>query len=263
MPMLTRFSATSGYSYRLCPASEPLTEVRVEPSCLVCFMHCVVLIHHTPPQACFQAHPLDFLQEKHALVFQNGSRLPIKGVFTDVGTSPRNSTWARLPIPSGWAEWMPPTTRGLGPRCVCDESGDGTPGDYSCGNIRNRRHHPRANTRRVILIIARLIRVFIVWAGCKRGEEEDGCLAPGNCSTGLCEPCPGTVGSDCSRCDNRINVTAFAPPAPAAAMKELPAILDVVKVPRDLLPGAHCSTNCARKRRNDCPQRPWSRFHDR
>ena len=168
-------------SYRLCPAGEELSE------------------------ACFQSHPLEFVQEKHALVFQNGSRLPIKGVFTNVGTSPAGSVWARLPIPTGWAEWMPPDTRGLGPRCSCDESGDGTPGDFSCG--------------------------------CKKGEEEDGCLAPGNCSAGACEPCPGTPGSDCSRCDNRVNVTSFAPPAPAEVMAELPAVLDVVKVPKDLPPG--------------------------
>jgi hypothetical protein len=95
--------------------------------------------------------------------------------------SPANSTWSRLPIPSGWcgngcgaghhsravaaslspvprhsrrmgahtttprrAGWMDPRTQGLGPRCSCDESGDGTPGDYSCG--------------------------------CRRGEEVDGCV---------------------------------------------------------------------------------------
>ena len=91
-------------SYRLCPAGEELSE------------------------ACFQSHPLEFVPEKHALVFQNGSRLPIKGVFTNVGTSPAGSVWARLPIPTGWAEWMPPDTRGLGPRCSCDESGDGGAG---------------------------------------------------------------------------------------------------------------------------------------
>ena len=40
-----------GYSYRLCPASEPLTE------------------------ACFQKHPLDFVQDKQQLVLKNGSRI--------------------------------------------------------------------------------------------------------------------------------------------------------------------------------------------
>ena len=65
-------------SYRLCPAGEELSE------------------------AGFQSHPREFVQEKHALVFQNGSRLPIKGVFTDVGTSPAGSVGARLPIPTGW-----------------------------------------------------------------------------------------------------------------------------------------------------------------
>ena len=46
-----------GYSYRLCPASEPLTE------------------------ECFKAHQLDFLQDKQAIVFPNGTAVPIQGTF--------------------------------------------------------------------------------------------------------------------------------------------------------------------------------------
>ena len=60
-----------GYAYRLCPADEPLTE------------------------ACFQAHHLEFVEEKQALLFKNGSRLPIpdKSVYVSEGTSPEGSTW--------------------------------------------------------------------------------------------------------------------------------------------------------------------------
>ena len=73
-----------GYQYRLCPASEPLTE------------------------ACFQKMPLEFHQDKQAIVFPNGSTFPIAGTFVADGTLPAGSTWARLPIPSA----------GLGPRCL-------------------------------------------------------------------------------------------------------------------------------------------------
>ena len=65
------------------------------------------------------------MQDQHSLVFANGSRLNIatKGVFTSVGTSPRGSTWARLPIPAS----------GLGPRCECDMDTHYQPGDFKCG----------------------------------------------------------------------------------------------------------------------------------
>ena len=32
-----------------------------------------------------QAHPLDFVQEKQALLLGNGTKIPIKGVFTNKG----------------------------------------------------------------------------------------------------------------------------------------------------------------------------------
>ena len=59
-----RFNHGGGYSYRLCPASEPLTE------------------------ECFQAHPLDFVRDEQALVMKNSSLVPITGVFVDQGTTP-------------------------------------------------------------------------------------------------------------------------------------------------------------------------------
>lgn len=96
-------------SYRLCPASEPLTE------------------------ACFQSHPLDFVQDKQALVLQNGTKVPVgmHSVFTNVGTSPLGSWWARLPIPAG----------GLGPRCSCDMNVNYKPGDFKCGCRESTRPH--------------------------------------------------------------------------------------------------------------------------
>lgn len=72
-----------GYQYRLCPASEPITET------------------------CFQKHPLDFVESKQQLQFPNGTRLPIKGTFVSVGTQPAGSTWSMNPIPP----------RCLGPGC--------------------------------------------------------------------------------------------------------------------------------------------------
>jgi hypothetical protein len=60
----------------------------------------------------------------------------------------------------------------------------------------------------------------------------DGCRTPGNCSSGACEPCPETEGSDCSRCAN--------PPSPADSFPapSFPgysgklAVYDQVRVPK-------------------------------
>ena len=65
-----------GDSYRLCPATEKLTE------------------------ACFQAHQLSFVREEQALVDRNRKLYPVKGTFVTEGTFPRGSEWARIPIPS-------------------------------------------------------------------------------------------------------------------------------------------------------------------
>lgn len=70
-----RFNHGGGYQYRLCPAGENLTE------------------------ECFMKMPLDFVRDKQVLQWNNGTRLPIKGIFVDKGTWPKGSTWARNPIP--------------------------------------------------------------------------------------------------------------------------------------------------------------------
>lgn len=92
-----------GYSYRLCPASEPLTE------------------------ECFAKHPLDFVP-RQSLQWPNGSRTPINGVFVSQGTYPARSTWALNPIP---------------PRCLggcdsgncCNSTNVCTPCGNSAGHI--------------------------------------------------------------------------------------------------------------------------------
>eukprot|EP00051_Salpingoeca_urceolata_P026302 m.476804 g.476804 ORF g.476804 m.476804 type:complete len:369 (+) comp20661_c0_seq1:1385-2491(+) len=73
-----------GYQYRLCPLSSPLTE------------------------ECFQAHPLEFVQDKQAVVFPNGTLFPVAGTFVSEGVLPVGSTWAMMPMPPTW----------LGPRCL-------------------------------------------------------------------------------------------------------------------------------------------------
>lgn len=73
-----------GYSYRLCPIEENLTE------------------------ACFQAHHLEFATDQQGIVFQNGTVLPIQGVFVTEGTTPPGSMWSMIPLP----------TTALGPRCI-------------------------------------------------------------------------------------------------------------------------------------------------
>lgn len=76
-----------GYAYRLCPyvPGQKLTE------------------------ACFQAHHLDFVTDKQAIYHKSGRILANNtGMFLSEGTTPPNSMWARIPIPSTC----------LGPRCI-------------------------------------------------------------------------------------------------------------------------------------------------
>ena len=56
-----------GYSYRVCPAGEKLTE------------------------ECFQKHPLDFVHEQQAIVDRNNKIYPINGTFISEGTEPAGS----------------------------------------------------------------------------------------------------------------------------------------------------------------------------
>eukprot|EP01052_Picozoa_sp_SAG31_P004683 SAG31_NODE_197_length_20660_cov_8.861368_7_plen_199_part_00 len=170
---LLRFFASDacragGYSYRLCPASEPLTE------------------------ECLQKHPLDFVETEQAILFANGSKYKIPGTFVKEGTSPPGSTWAMLPIPEN----------GLGPRCLPGPMDtDKTP--HGCQKWEGRSNH--------------------------NGHVP-----------GPCVPCPETPGSDCSRCDNGgadAKSPGFPPPLKGIEGAPVEGILDVLKVPSDLVPG--------------------------
>eukprot|EP00911_Craspedida_sp_UC1_P002603 UC1_evm2s1927 len=153
-----------GYSYRLCPVGEPLTE------------------------ACFQKHQLDFVTTEQAIVARDGTMTRIKGKFVTEGTNPPGSMWSPIPIP----------TSALGPRCIPGPNDTATT-PYAC--------QP--------------------W--------EKGLV------NGPCEPCPGTPGSDCSRCDNMWNgVPSFPPPCPGCIGSDHHhSIRDVVVIPAGLKPGKY------------------------
>jgi hypothetical protein len=65
-----------GYSYRLCPESEPLTE------------------------KCFQKTPLAFAGVKSWLRWKNGEQIEIDALRVTQGTTPAGSEWSRNPIPT-------------------------------------------------------------------------------------------------------------------------------------------------------------------
>jgi len=150
-----------GYSWRLCPADERLTE------------------------ACFQKNQLEFVQDQQGIVFKNGTVKLIEGTFLTEGTHPPGSMWSTLPLPETW----------LGPRCL--------PGPND------------TNT------------------------TPDACLPwEGKLVDGPCVPCPGTPGSDCSRCDNN-GKPSFPIPCEGCVSDHAHAIRDVLKVPTNLAPGKY------------------------
>lgn len=82
-----------GYSYRLCPRSEKITE------------------------ACFQRTPLQFVGNASWIQFSNSTanRTAIPAVRTSIGTNPPGSQWTRNPIPA------------------CDDEGSDSPPVGWCG----------------------------------------------------------------------------------------------------------------------------------
>jgi len=74
-----------GYAYRLCPASEPISE------------------------SCFQAHHLAFADSTSTVHFPDGRTLDIAARRTAIGTFPEGSQWAMNTIPDGdHPDWMHP-----------------------------------------------------------------------------------------------------------------------------------------------------------
>ena len=59
---------------------------------------------------------------------------------------------------------------------------------------------------------------------------------PAQQSSGTCQPCPETAGSDCSRCDNPPihpwGGSSFPQPCDAACLAQAPSVLDYVRVPK-------------------------------
>jgi len=74
-----RFNHGGGYQYRLCPLEKmPCTEEQ------------------------FQEMPLQFVRDEQAIMWNNGTLYPIKGMFVDDSVCPvvpKGSTWARNPVP--------------------------------------------------------------------------------------------------------------------------------------------------------------------
>jgi len=166
-----------GYSYRLCPASEPLTE------------------------KCFQAHPLDFVQDKQAILFPDGHTVPINGTFISTGTVPTGSMWSRLPIPAS----------GLGPRCLPGPN-DTASTPHGCMKWEGRSNYNG--------------HVNGPCVPCPEtpGSDCSRCSNPGHTDPKhpYSPPTPGT---------------AFPPLVPHVAESPVHNVLDVVKVPADLPPG--------------------------
>ncbi len=79
-----------GYSYRLCPADQNLTE------------------------ACFQQHQLDFVEDAQGIVFPNGTVVPVQGTFIRDGTFPVGSHWALIPSELWVGGWVGCWARCLG-----------------------------------------------------------------------------------------------------------------------------------------------------
>lgn len=97
-----RYNHGGGYQYRIAPLESDLTEKT------------------------FQKMPLAFDTTKQTLVWNNGTRYPIDGIFVNTGTMPAGSTWARNPIPRVQddniglqdAAGCPGPSGRSGPRCI-------------------------------------------------------------------------------------------------------------------------------------------------
>jgi len=142
--------------------------------------------------------------QDHPLDFVRDKQALVLNNFTKIPIQGLFVDEGTSPTGSTWA-LLPTPPNGFGPRCICSPDNNYHPANFDCG--------------------------------CKMGEQHDGCRTPGNCSLGACLPCPGTPGSDCSRCDNGQGATY---PVPwQNEIRGRVAILDYVKVPSELPPGKY------------------------
>jgi len=169
-----------GYSYRLCPATEPLTE------------------------ACFQAHPLEFVPERQAILYADGHLVAVPTQirqFVTEGTFPQGSMWSRLPIPAS----------GLGPRCL--------PGPNDTNATPNG---------------------CMEWEGRSNfnGHVNGPCVPCPETPGSDCSRCSNPGNDDPKHpFAPKTPATAFTPPASGVAEAPEQNIFDVLKVPADLKPG--------------------------
>ena len=282
-----------GYSYRLCPSSEPLTE------------------------ACFQAHPLRFVRDAHSLVFANGTRVKISGWLSGRIECELTSQGCASDAPLA----DPPCTRRV-PRLSASLSPKARARSAQSGRCCRVRAHmlftgrerpataspPLSTLSRLHRLATRphlsahpprkaaapaqsgcLLRLSfcatVPEAGlgprCLPGPD-DTWLTPYGCEAwegrsnnsghvpGPCVRCPETAGSDCSRCDNGYDdegrpAPAFAPPLPGVVGSPIHGVVDVLQVrltgasPRPRAPSAaaplHLSTICrfSCRSRRRCP----------
>jgi len=105
-----------GYSYRLCPVGETLTE------------------------ACFQANVLEFAGPNHTIKYIDGSRpdLQIPAMTISTGTTPAGSQWRRLPFPACNCD--------LGEGCYWDEDKCTGEADAMCAYEQQANPPPRCPT---------------------------------------------------------------------------------------------------------------------
>lgn len=120
LPRISRCAETvgqnhgGGYSYRLCPAGEALTET------------------------CFQKMPLQFAGNRSWLRWKNGHQVEIDALRVTEGTTPSGSQWSRNPIPTCRGTGGEPCTQGpaFTPPAGCNETcwGYQVNGTYSGGS---------------------------------------------------------------------------------------------------------------------------------
>ena len=92
-----RYNHGGGYQFRLCPASEPLTEA--------CFQR-------TPLEFASAVHRLEWADTPNATLNTPPGSTTINATLVSTGTTPAGSTWAMNPLPYSNAAQAPTTGTG-------------------------------------------------------------------------------------------------------------------------------------------------------